>query len=418
MKSMLESWKYPSLLLFGIGISNVGAWIYFIALNLIVLDMTESALAVSILYLIRPIAAMCTNSWSGSFIDRMNKRSLMIGLHFSRAFLIFLLPLFDSLIYMYVLVFLINMGNSAFYPTSGTYIAKLVPPEMRKRFNAVNSLIGSGAFMIGPAIAGLLFLIGSPTSAIYINAGALAIAGLVMLLMPNLEKDSFMEADIERISWKVLKQDWGVVITFYRKALYVLAICLLFSVVMVVMATAVDSLEAAFARVVLGLSESDYGILVSVAGAGIIVGAAINVIIVKRVANSIMIGVGTLGVGVGYLIYAFSGTFAIAAVGFFVLAFFIAFANAGYTTFYQNHIPVDLMGRVGSINGFIEASLTMFATIVVGVAAEWISIESAVLGGVILMVLLGVVLCACVLLPSKKRYYEMPNAHNVVASHD
>lgn len=135
----------------------MGAWIYFIALNLIVLDMTESALAVSILYLIRPLATMFTNSWAGSFIDRMNKRSLMVYLDFARAALIFLVPLFDSLIYIYVLVFLINMGNSAFYPASSTYITKLIPPERRQRFNAVNSLIGSGAFMIGPAIAGLLF---------------------------------------------------------------------------------------------------------------------------------------------------------------------------------------------------------------------------------------------------------------------
>ncbi|WP_238188488.1 MFS transporter [Paenibacillus sp. L3-i20] len=410
MKNVLESWKYPSILLFGIGISNMGAWIYFIALNLIVLDMTESALAVSILYLIRPLATMFTNSWAGSFIDRMNKRSLMVYLDFARAALIFLVPLFDSLIYIYVLVFLINMGNSAFYPASSTYITKLIPPERRQRFNAVNSLIGSGAFMIGPAIAGLLFLIGSPTTAIYINAAALAFSGFIMLLMPNLEKDAFMEAEVERMSWKLLKQDWGVVIGFYRRAYYVLAVCLLFGIVMVVMATAVDSLEAAFARVVLGLSESDYGILVSVAGAGIIVGAALNVIIVKRVANSIMIGVGTIGVCIGYLIYAFSGTFAVAAVGFFVLAFFIAFANAGYVTFYQNHIPIELMGRVGSMNGFIEAGLVMIATIILGVAAEWISIGAAVLGGIVVMALLGVLLCTIILLPSKKRYFEMPSA--------
>ncbi len=48
----MEAWKYPMILLFGIGISNVGAWIYFIALNLIVLDITQSALAISALYIL------------------------------------------------------------------------------------------------------------------------------------------------------------------------------------------------------------------------------------------------------------------------------------------------------------------------------------------------------------------------------
>lgn len=53
MKETLSKWKYPSILLFGIGVSNLGEWIYFIAFNLIILDMTGSAFAVSMLYVIR-----------------------------------------------------------------------------------------------------------------------------------------------------------------------------------------------------------------------------------------------------------------------------------------------------------------------------------------------------------------------------
>lgn len=37
----LESWKYPSILLLGIGVSNLGAWVYLIALNLIMLLLTQ-----------------------------------------------------------------------------------------------------------------------------------------------------------------------------------------------------------------------------------------------------------------------------------------------------------------------------------------------------------------------------------------
>ena len=39
----------PVLLLLGIGNSNLGAWVYLIALNLILLDITGSPLAVAIL---------------------------------------------------------------------------------------------------------------------------------------------------------------------------------------------------------------------------------------------------------------------------------------------------------------------------------------------------------------------------------
>lgn len=58
-------------------------------------------------------------------------------------------------------------------------------------------------------------------------------------------------------------------------------IYLLFSA-MVVMMTATDSLEAAFATRILSLSEGEYGILVSIAGAGVLVGSLFNAIINEK----------------------------------------------------------------------------------------------------------------------------------------
>ncbi|ASS68994.1 MULTISPECIES: MFS transporter [unclassified Paenibacillus] len=406
-KRLMETWKYPSILLLGIGVANIGGWIYFIALNLIVLDATKSAMAVSILYLLRPLAAMAASFWSGSLIDRMNKRSLMIALDAFRAILIFLLPLFDSIAYMYGLVFLIQMAGSLFGPASGTYIAKLIPPEQRPRFNSLNGLIGSGAFLIGPAIAGLLFLVGSPTMAIYINAAALLFSAGVTMLMPDLEKGMFADLPA-RVDRSMIRQDWSAVIAFYRSRSAVLIVCLLFSAVMVVMATAVDSLEAAFAQKVLGLSDSGYGLLVSIAGAGIIAGASVNAAIVRRLAASAQIGFGAIGVSFGYLVYAFSADFAGAAAGFFILAFFLAFANTGFATFYQNHIPVGMMGRVGSVNVFLEAILVMLATAGFGLAADRYTVQAAVIAGVLVMSVLGLSLGLYVLRPSMARLPSSP----------
>lgn len=51
---------------------------------------------------------------------------------------------------------------------------------------------------------------------------------------------------------------------------------------MVVMMTATNSLEVAFATRILSLSEGEYGILVSIAGAGVLVGSLSNVIINEK----------------------------------------------------------------------------------------------------------------------------------------
>jgi MFS family permease len=113
---------------------------------------------------------------------------------------------------MYVVVFLINMVSSMFVPASMTYITKLTRPEQRKCFNSLRSLIESVGFLIGPAISGILFLIGTPIFAIYMNALALFLSGFVTLLLPNLEKNTFTKTMDEKISLELLKNDWKIVI--------------------------------------------------------------------------------------------------------------------------------------------------------------------------------------------------------------
>ena len=96
----MKNWKYSLLLLGGIGISNIGGWVYLIALNLIILNETGSPLAIALLYILGPIATICSNSWAGSLIDRINTRKFMIGLDISRALCIALIPVLPSLFYV------------------------------------------------------------------------------------------------------------------------------------------------------------------------------------------------------------------------------------------------------------------------------------------------------------------------------
>lgn len=405
-KEKRSAWKYPSILLFGIGVSSIGEWIYFIALNLIVLDMSGSPLAVTGLYLIKPIATVFTNLWAGSMVDRLNKRKLMVFLDIFRAVFIALLPFMSSVAFIYVFVFIIHMGSSIFTPTSMSYTTRLISPEQRKRFNSLHSLITSGAFIIGPAIAGMLFLVGSPFLAIYMNAIALFLSGMITLSLPDVEKQSVVSTAPLRLSLAVILDDWKEVLVFSRHNMYLMLIYFLFSGVLVIMASGVDSLEAAFAIQVLHLTDSEYGFLVSVAGAGILVGALTNSLVVKRMDISWLIGFGAVFVSIGYMIYAYSSSLWLAAIGFFVLAFFIAFANTGFLTFYQNNIPVDVMGRVGSAYGLIQSAITVGVTGVMGLTAHYYSIQATVIGGVLVMTFLSFLLCISSLIPSKKELFQ------------
>ncbi|MDQ0350581.1 MFS family permease [Alkalibacillus filiformis] len=394
------------MLLFGIGTSSVGEWVYFIALNLIVLEMTGSPLAVSILYIIKPLATLCTNIWAGSFIDRLNKKYLMIILDVFRATIIFILPFITSIGLIYLFVFLINMASAIFEPTSMSYVTKLIPYKERKRFNSLLSLVTSGAFLIGPAIAGVLFFVGSPYIAIYINSIALLISAIITSFMPNLEKDNLHSLKLGDLSIQLVKNDLAQVIQYSRLHTQVMVVYFLFSFVMIIMASAIDSLEAAFAKEVLLLTDSEYGFLVSIAGAGIVIGAIINSLVVNHLKTFVLIGFGTVFVSMGYVIYAFSEIFIVAAFGFFFLAFFIAFANTGFLTFYQNNIPIEVMGRVRSVFGLFEATLIILLTMLLGMIAQLYSIKGAVILGVLIMFLISTFLLTISLRSSQKQMFN------------
>ncbi|HDR4695452.1 MFS transporter [Bacillus cereus] len=405
MKNFLKDWKYPLLLLSGVGIANLGAWIYLIALNVLVYHMGGSALAVAALYVIKPLATLFTNAWSGSMIDRLNKRKLMIHLDIYRALFIAILPLLPSLWIVYVFVFFISMASAIYEPTAMTYMTKLIPVERRQRFNSLRSLIGSGASLIGPAVAGGLLIASTTEYAIYINAIAFLLSGFITLLLPNLDKKEVSDTTSNTLSLTVLKKDWNTVINFSRKHVYVVCVYFLFQSIFV-LATATDSLELSFAKEVLLLTDSEYGFLVSIAGAGFILGAITNTILSKKLAPSFLIGIGSLFIAIGYLIYAFSNIFLIAAIGFFILSFSMAYANTGFYTFYQNNVPVHIMGRIGNIYGLVIALVTIFITILSGVVTQFISIQLVVIVGSLIMLFITIVLCVFTLFPSQSKLYS------------
>ena len=397
-------WKNPLLLLLGIGVSNVGAWVYLIALNLIILDMTGSPLAISILYILSPVAALCTNFWAGTFIDRLNTRKLMIFLDIIRGILIFILPFLDSLSLIYFIVFIINIASSIFEPTSMVYMTKLIPKTDRQRFNAMRNFINSCGFILGPSIAGFFFIIGSPNLAILLNSFALFFSAMIILLLPNVE-DKKIDSIEEKVNLTLILNDGRKILSFSKTNVYVTLVYLLFTGISVFM-TALDSLEAAFATEVLSLSEGTYGFLVSIAGAGIIVGSLVNTIFAKQLKINVLMVLGAFFTPIGYLLFAFSNDFLWASIGFFVLTFSLSFANTGFLTFYQNNVPVDIMGRFSSVFGILEAILIILLTALIGISAELIHIRPVYISGSFMFLLLGLIINFVVANKSNRSYYE------------
>ncbi|MBM7583667.1 MFS family permease [Bacillus pakistanensis] len=402
-KSSNHSTKRNStLLLFGVGISTLGDFIYLVAINILVLNLTGSPAAVAGLWIIGPIASILTKFWSGSIIDRMNKRRLMILMDIIRSVIVAIVPFFSSIWLIYICLFFLSVSKAFFEPTSMTYITTLIPQKQRKQFNSFRSLITSGAFLVGPAIAGLLLLITTAKIAIWINAVSFLISAIILYLLPNVEGKKGSES--YSINLKTLQQDWKDVLSFSHKNVYIVKVYFL-AQLFIVIALGMDAQEVVFTQQVLGLSETDFGLLISITGIGSIVGAGTVSLLAKRMSIQMLIGAGYMMVAVGYLIYAFSFSFLSVAIGFIILGYFNAFSNTGFMTFYQNNVPVDMMGRISSVYGTFQSIFQIVFILLIGFTGEVIPLRYSVVGASLFILCTSILLIIMVYKPSQKRYF-------------
>lgn len=96
----------------------------------------------------------------------------------------------------------------------------------------------------------------------------------------------------------------------------------------------------------------------------------------------------------------------------FILSFSMAYANTGFNTFYQNNVPVHIMGRIGSIYGLFIAGITILITILFGVATQFISIQLVVIIGSLVMLFITIILCVFTLLPSHSKVHSSESIHS------
>jgi len=316
---------------------------------------------------------------------------------------VLIIPFIENLWIIYMILLLINMVGAFFGPSSSVYITKLVPSENRKRFNSILSMTSSGAFLLGPAIAGILIRYVGTELCIIINAITFVICAFFIYLLPNVDEN--IDNDQEPIRWQSLLKDWKAVREFATKAKFFILVYLLFQGAMLI-GFALDSQEVTFIKQNLLLSDQDYGLIVSITGGAALVGAFMSALVAKKVRLKIYLGAGMLLTSIGYVFFYSSYSFITATIAFVFLGFFMAFANAGYSTFFQNNVPVNIMGRFASIADMLQGIIQIGLTLSLGILAEWFSLQIVCLAFSLTGTLFALVLIVAILMPTKENYFR------------
>lgn len=367
------------LLFSGQCVSNLGDWLDFIALAVLIAyvwEMGPSALAA--LSIAIAIPWVFVSPFAGVLVDRWPKKRVLIGSDLLRAAIVACYIVAPSLPVLLALVFLKTTVATFFGPAEQATIRRIVPDAQLHQANALSQLVQQSTKVIGPALGGLLVAVASPQVAFGVDAATFLVSAAILSRMrpiddPSAAKRATDDED-EGGYWAELREGLHYLVS--RRAL---VLCVVGFGATIFLLFCFDTLSPlAFQQ--LGVSKALFGLAIAGIGAGGVIGT----ILVGRYGGELnpftLLGGGTVVVGccVALVGGALLGDLDAPPWIWTPVLVVVGVASAGILvaspTIIQKETPPELMGRVSTSASAIPTGLQMFAPIAGAALAEWQSV--------------------------------------------
>jgi MFS family permease len=328
--------------------SNLADGVFWIALPLLAIQLTDSPVLVAGVAIAARLPWLVFALVAGALADRLDRRRTMVLVNFARVLLVGSLGVavmldLASLPLLYVVAFVLGMGETLFDTSAQSIIPNLVDRDKLSRANG--RLYGIEIVMnqfVGPPIGGLLAAVGIAaafgTSAIgYLLAG-FALTAIVGAFRPIREGPATsIRADIAE----------GLRYLAAHRVLRTLAIM---TGVTNMAAMAMFSVFVLYAVAPgpLGLSEIGFGILMTTTAAGSIVGSLGTEALERRLGRSNLLAAAVLVNAVTLAIPALIVHPIAVGAAFFVGGSTVVAWNIVVVSLRQRIVPDRLLGRVNA----------------------------------------------------------------------
>lgn len=182
--------RYPAFrrLLTGLAISQVGDWLYNLALVALVYQRTHSALWAGVTTAARVVPAVALGPLGGVVADRFDRRLVMIASDLIRVALMLVLALVAAahlpVLLAPVIAAAATAAGTPYLPCASATTPRLVPDADLPGANAARSAVTGLGIIAGPALGGVLLLLGSPGLAFLINGLTFGLSAATVLAIP------------------------------------------------------------------------------------------------------------------------------------------------------------------------------------------------------------------------------------------
>jgi MFS family permease len=326
--------------------------------------------------------------FSGAVVDRFDRRQLMWVFDLGRTLVVASLAAFlalggDSLFVLYLVVFLIGVGETIVDTSAQAILPALVPLEELDRANGrLFSTQTVAHRFVGPPVGGFLFGIAA-TLPVAADAVSFGVASVLMMMLggrfradnePEAAKVSIGASTAEGFRW-------------LRRTRPILAFAI-GAAVLNVGIVAGESILVLFAEDQLALSGVGYGALLAATAVGYTLGAGIVGRLVSRVRRlPVILGsVAAVGFCLGGI--AVSQHWAVAAAALFGIGVASGFWDVIAVSYRQSAVPDRLLGRIMAAYRVIAFGAVPVGALVGGVGARFAGNRAPFLTGAVLVLLL------------------------------
>ena len=376
-----------SLLWTGQLISTIGSALTSLAASIYVFRLTGSALSVGLMLMATAAPSLLVGLFAGVFVDRYDRKKIMITADILRAVLILLVPVLTPLnvIWLYVIVMLTSAIGQFFDPAHESVLPEVASDEELAAANSLIAISSFGSTAVGFAMAGLIASAANINWAFYADAITYIISAICVYLISVKP----IHAEEETSAAVVIKNLRAGV----RQLFSTPVLRSLFSVQVIVLISfgLSNTLLLPFALTALNATEFEYGLQEGLTSIGFVVASLLMAQVFDRLQAGAWLAISFLGMGLIGVVYSFlhSVPLAIALIAF--SGFFNAPSSIGRRVIVQRNTPPEMRGRVSSAFFVARDVLFLIGMSAAGLA-DYLDVRLLYLISALMLVLAGVAL--------------------------
>ena len=360
----------------GQSLSSLGTTMTSFAITIWAFERTGSALVLSISAVLIMVPRMITGLMIGPFVDRKNKKQIMIYADIGTGIctlVLFLLLRFETLEIWHIFSLnIITSILSSFQSLAGNVaVSAIIPKKYYVRANGLQSLSGGMIQVIAPALAVVLLSFLGISGVILIDLITMTIACLSLIFfvkIPNINKESKDKFNARNYFGELFDGFKAV-----RASALLCRLMLLMILVNVVSSMASFGL---LSPMILARSENNevaLAVVNSSLGIGGIVGALLIFAIPARTRKSRIIFLCCLLSFIfGDMLFALSNTLIFWAIAGFMSSVFIPAINANETYYWRTIIPLELQGRAFAVKYAVQSGAIPIGMLAGGLLADYV----------------------------------------------